>query len=144
MGPGWLCEGDAEPERPDPTQDVSASFSKKCKRVVTLGDIEGLFVIRKMHVMSLAGGKRRAKGCRKTRDRQSCARRREQAGLQCPSIIAACTRAPAFAALMRLGRAWARLCLCSATCTCTHYFLRDTVGEFSSPSAYLHPPKSRS
>lgn len=76
MGPGWLCEGDAEPERPDPTQDVSASFSKKCKRVVTLGDIEGLFVIRKMHVMSLAGGKRRAKGCRKARGRQSCARRR--------------------------------------------------------------------
>lgn len=47
MGPGWLWEGDAEPERPDPTQDLIASFSKKCNSIATLGDIERLFVIGK-------------------------------------------------------------------------------------------------
>ena len=46
-GPGWLREGDAEPERLDPTQDLTASFSKKCNSIATLGDIEGLFVIGK-------------------------------------------------------------------------------------------------
>lgn len=46
MGPGWRWEGDTEPERPDSIQDLSASFSKECKRITTLGDIEGIFVIK--------------------------------------------------------------------------------------------------
>lgn len=44
MVSGWLRDEDTEPERPDPTKDLIASFSKKCNSIMTLGDIKGLFV----------------------------------------------------------------------------------------------------
>lgn len=59
MGPGWLREGDVEPEIPDPTPAFIASFSEKCNSITILGGFEGLFVIGRN---ALAGSRRRAKG----------------------------------------------------------------------------------
>lgn len=136
-GPGWLQEGDAEPESPDPTQDLSASFSKKCNSITTLGDIERLFVTGK-HAHDVTGrrqeeSQRLQKSTRWPVLRSLVSRQgRAQAGLQHPPLRAACARLLPSLLSCGLGESAARLCLHTETCTCVHHLHQDTVGESGS------------